>query len=100
MNLTQKFNDCNSFLYVRQGMGTEMLVSEIYPIFSELIGSLNGCQNLLNCDVDEIKKIYAWNEIFKNKRAADKISPDDEKQLAFDIQLSYDKISKILAKNH
>ena len=98
MNLTQKFNDINSFMYVRSGSSSELLVSEIFPFFNELIGTLNSCQNLLNLEIDEIKKIYIWNDSFKNKRAADKISSDDEKQLQFDIQLAYDKISKVLAK--
>jgi hypothetical protein len=98
MNLTQKFNDCNSYLYVRSSCTTELLVSEIYPIYGELISALNSCQNLLDINVEEIKKIYIWNEMFKNKRAADKISADDEKQLQFDIQVAYDKISKTLNK--
>lgn len=99
MNLTQKFNDCSSYLYIRLGnCTTELLVSEIYPIYGELISALNACQNLLDMNVEEIKKIYVWNDMFKNKRAADKISADDEKQLLFDIQLAYDKISKTLNK--
>lgn len=98
MNLVQKFNDCNSFLYVRSGSESEMLISEIYPFFSELISALVSCQNLLNMDVEEIKKIYQWNDLFKNKRAADRVSADDEKQLQFDIQLAYDKINKLLSK--
>ena len=98
MNLTQKFNDCSSFLYVRLGSNTELLISEIYPIFGELTSALNSCQNLIDTNVEEVKKIYFWNDFFKNKRAADKVSADDEKQLQFDIQLAYDKICKNLSK--
>lgn len=97
MNLTQKFNDCSSFLCIRGGE-SELLVNEIFPYFKELIDALASCQNLIDMNVEELKKMYQWNDYFKNKRAADKVCADDEKQLQFDLQIAYDKICKTLSK--
>lgn len=97
MNLTQKFNDTFSFLCVRTG-SSEMLISEVFPLFNDLISALNASKNLVNLENDEIKKLFLWMDMFKNKRAADKITLDDEKQLGLDLQLAYDKFTKSLSK--
>ena len=99
MTLTQKFNDTSSFLYLRTGaLVSEMLVSELLPIFNELISALYASKNFVNIETEEIKKLFNWMELFKTKRAADKISYDDEKQLGLDLQLAYDKFTKSLSK--
>ena len=97
MNLTQKFNDTFSFLCVRTGT-SEMLISDLYPLFNDLINALTASKNLVNLETDEIKKLYFWMDVFKSKRAADKIELDDEKQLGLDLQLAYDKFTKSLSK--
>lgn len=98
MNLTQKFNDTFSFLMVRTGATTEMLISDLLPIFNDLINALYSSKNIVNLDTEEIKKLFTWMELFRNKRAVDKISLDDEKQLGLDVQFAYDKFTKSISK--
>jgi hypothetical protein len=98
MNLTQKFNDTFSFLIVRTGATSEMIISDFLPIFNDLINALNSSRNLVNLETEEIKKLFIWMDLFKTKRAADKISLDDEKQLGLDVQFAYDKFTKSLSK--
>lgn len=95
-NLTQKFNDLSNVLYLRGGMTTEMLVSEIYPFLNELINGLYQAKNIINLECDEIQKLFNWMNIIKSKKAADKISLEDEKQISLDIQIAYDKVNKSL----
>ncbi len=98
MHLTQKFNDISSYLYVRTGATSEMLISDLLPILNELINALYSSRNFVNVEIDEIKRLFIWMDNFRNKRAADKISFDDEKQLGLDLQLAYDKFTKSLSK--
>jgi hypothetical protein len=95
-NLTQKFNDLSNVLYLRGGMTSEMLVSEIYPFLNELINGLYQAKNIINLDCDEIQKLFNWMNVIKSKKAADKISLEDEKQISLDIQIAYDKVNKSL----
>lgn len=95
-NLTQKFNDLSNVLYLRGGMTTEMLVSEIYPFLNELINGLLQAKNIINLDCDEIQRLFNWMNVVKSKKAADKISLEDEKQISLDIQIAYDKVNKSL----
>lgn len=83
---------------MRSEQTTEMLVSDIHPFFNELIGALNSSRNIINVDQEEIRKLYGWMDIIKNKRAADKVNRDDEKQLLLDVQIAYDKVNKLLSK--
>ncbi len=87
-----------NFLYMRAGQTTEMLVSDIFPFFNELMNYLNSCKNIINLDTEEIQKLYQWNNIIRSKRAADKISLDDEKQILLEVQIAYDKVNKLLNK--
>jgi len=77
-------------------MTTEMLVSEIYPFMNELINGLYQAKNIINLECDEIQKLFNWMNIIKSKKAADKISLEDEKQISLDIQIAYDKVNKSL----
>jgi hypothetical protein len=97
MNLTQKFNDTNNFLYLRQGAGTEMLISEVLPVLNDLTNALTSSKNVINIDVEEIKRLFNWMDMFRSKKAADKIGFDDEKQLGLDLLLAYEKFSKNLS---
>ena len=36
--------------------------------------------------------------IIRTKRAADKITIEDEKQILLDVQIAYDKVNKLLNK--
>lgn len=76
-----------------------MLIGEFFQSLNDLICSLHSCQNVIDIEAEEIKKIYGWNDNFKIKRAADKLSKEEEKQLRFDIQLAYSRISKLLNKS-
>lgn len=98
LNLTQKFNDMANFLYMRAGQTTELLVSEIFPFFNDLINFVNQSKNIINIESEEIKKLYDWIVLIRSKRAADKISLDDEKQILLDVQIAYDKVNKSLNK--
>jgi len=77
-------------------MTTEMLVSEIYPFLNELINGLYQSKNIISLECDEIQKLFTWMNTIKSKKAADKISLDDEKQISLDIQIAYDKVNKSL----
>lgn len=77
-------------------MNAEMLANEIYPFLNDLINSLNAAKNIVNLESDEINKIFQWMNTIRSKKAADKISLDDEKQISLDIQIAYDKVNKSL----
>ncbi len=96
--LNQKFNDLANFLYMRAGQTTELLVSEIFPFFNELVTCIYGSKNIINIEWEEIQKLLAWMNVLKTKRAADKISLEDEKQILLDVQIAYDKVNKSLNK--
>lgn len=97
-NLTQKFNDLANFLYMRSGQTTELMISEIFPFFNELMNCINQCKNLINVECEEIVKLVNWMNVIKGKRAADKINLEDEKQVLLDVQIAYDKVNKLLNK--
>jgi len=94
--LTQKFNDLSNVLFLRGGITTEMLVSELYTYMNELINGLNQAKNIISLECDEIQKLFNWMNMIKSKKAADKISLEDEKQISLDIQIAYDKVNKSL----
>jgi len=73
-----------------------MLVSEIHPFLNELINGLNQAKNIINLECDEIQKLFNWMNNIRSKKAADKISLEDEKQISLDIQIAYDKVNKSL----
>ena len=77
-------------------MTSEMLVSEIYPFMNELINGLHQAKNIISLECDEIQKLFNWMNTIKSKKAADKISLEDEKQISLDIQIAYDKVNKSL----
>jgi hypothetical protein len=83
---------------MRSGQSTELLVSEIFPFFNELMNYVNQSKNIINLDVEEIQKLFYWMNFIKTKRAADKISLDDEKQILLDVNIAYDKVTKLLNK--
>ncbi len=96
--LTQKFNDIANFLYMRTGQTAELLVSEIFSFFNELINCISQCKNIISLECEEIQKLLNWMSVIRNKRAADKISLEDEKQILLDVQIAYDKVNKLLNK--
>lgn len=98
MNLTQKFNDLANFLYMRAGQSTELLVSDIFPFFNELMNYLQSSKNIINVECEEIQRLFYWNSVIRSKRAVDKISIEDEKQILLDVQIAYDKVNKLLNK--
>lgn len=79
-----------------RGGESEMMISEIFPFFNELINGLMQAKNIITLESDEIKKLFDWMTIIKSKKAADKINYDDEKQISLDIQIAYDKVNKSL----
>lgn len=83
---------------MRTGQTSELLVSEIFTFFNELITSINQCKNIISLEIEEIQKLFNWIHIIKSKRAADKISLEDEKQILLDVQIAYDKVNKLLNK--
>jgi hypothetical protein len=83
---------------MRAGLTTELLVSEIFPFFNDLMNFINQSKNIINIESEEIKKLYNWMVLIRSKRAADKISLDDEKQILLDVQIAYDKVTKSLNK--
>jgi hypothetical protein len=87
-----------NFLYMRSGQTTELLVSEIFTFFNELINCVNQCKNIIQIECEEIQKLFQWMNLIRSKRAADKISLEDEKQILLDVQISYDKVNKLLNK--
>ncbi len=87
-----------NFLYMRTGQTTELLISEIHPFFNELMGCINQSKSIINIECDEIQKLVSWMNVIRNKRAADKISSEDEKQILLDVQIAYDKVNKSLNK--
>jgi hypothetical protein len=76
----------------------EMTVSDILIYFNDLCYIISQCKNVLNNELDEIKRLFNWNNMLKSKKAIDKISFEDEKQLKFDINQAYDKVTKLLNK--
>ncbi len=83
---------------MRTGQTTELLISEIFPFFNELMSCINQSKTIINIECEEIQKLVAWMSIIRNKRAADKISMEDEKQILLDVQIAYDKVNKSLNK--
>jgi hypothetical protein len=83
---------------MRTGASTELLVSEIFTFFNELINCVSQCKNIIPIDCEEIQKLLGWMNMIKSKRAADKISLEDEKQVLLDVQIAYDKVNKLLNK--
>lgn len=83
---------------MRTGQTTEMLISEIFTFFNELINCINQCKNIISLEYEEIQKLFQWMNILRTKRAADKISFEDEKQILLDVQIAYDKVNKLLNK--
>ncbi len=39
---------------------TEMLISEVYPYFNELMSAIIEAKNIINNDTEEIKKLFNW----------------------------------------
>lgn len=76
----------------------EMTVSDISIYFNDLCYIITQCKNVLNNEQDEIRRLFIWNNTLKGKKAIDKISFEDEKQLKFDITQAYDKVTKLLNK--
>jgi len=83
---------------MRTGQTTELLVSEIFTFFSELINCINQCKNIIPIEHEELQKLLQWMNFIRSKRAADKISLEDEKQILLDVQIAYDKVNKLLNK--
>jgi hypothetical protein len=83
---------------MRTGQTTELLISEIFPFFNELMSCINQSKSIINIECEEIQKLITWMSIIRNKRAADKISMEDEKQILLDVQIAYDKVNKSLNK--
>ncbi len=97
--MTQKFNDVANFFFMRQGQTTELLVSEIFTFFNDLINCMSACKNVITVEaVEELQKLYIWMNTLKGKKASDKISLEDERQMLLDVQIAYDKVNKILNK--
>jgi len=83
---------------MRAGQSTELIVSEIFSFFNELINCINQCKNIISIECEEIQKLLNWMNIIRTKRAADKITIEDEKQILLDVQIAYDKVNKLLNK--
>lgn len=83
---------------MRTGQTTELMISEIFPFFNELMSCINQSKSIINIECEEIQKLVSWMSIIRNKRAADKISMEDEKQILLDVQIAYDKVNKSLNK--
>lgn len=83
---------------MRAGQSTELLVSEIFTFFNELINCITQCKNIISTEYEEIQKLFNWMNILRTKRAADKITLEDEKQILLDVQIAYDKVNKLLNK--
>jgi hypothetical protein len=83
---------------MRTGQTTELLVSEIFTFFNELINCINQSKNVIPLEHEEIQKLFNWMSFLRSKRAADKISLEDEKQILLDVQIAYDKVNKLLNK--
>jgi hypothetical protein len=83
---------------MRAGQTSELLISEIFPFFNELMNCINQSKHIINIECEEIQKLVNWMSVLKNKRAADKISFEDEKQISLDVQIAYDKVNKSLNK--
>jgi hypothetical protein len=83
---------------MRAGQSTELIVSEIFSFFNELINCINQCKNIISIECEEIQKLLNWMNVIRNKRAADKITIEDEKQILLDVQIAYDKVNKLLNK--
>lgn len=97
--LTQKFNDVYNLFAIRSGQSsTEMTVSDISLYFNDLCYLVLECKNVVNNEMDEIQRLFKWNNFLKSKKAYDKISAEDEKQIGHDINIAYDKIIKLLDK--
>ena len=56
------------------------------------------CKNIISIECEEIQKLLNWMNVIRNKRAADKITIEDEKQILLDVQIAYDKVNKLLNK--
>jgi hypothetical protein len=76
----------------------EMTISDVLLYFNDLCYIISQCKNILNNELEEIKRLFNWNNFLKSKKAIDKISLEDEKQLKFDISQAYDKVTKLLNK--
>lgn len=97
--MTQKFNDVANFFFMRQGQTAELLVSEIFTFFNDLINCVSSCKNVISVEsVEELQKLFFWMNFLKSKKASDKISLEDERQMLLDVQIAYDKVNKLLNK--
>lgn len=83
---------------MRAGQTTELVISEIFPFFNELLNVVNQSKNIIDVECEEIQKLYQWMNYFRSKRAAEKINLEDEKQILLDVQIAYDKVNKLLNK--
>lgn len=83
---------------MRAGQTQELLISDIILLFTELVNCIFQAKNIINIEWEEIQKLLNWMSSFKNKKAADKILSDDEKQILLDVQIAYDKVNKSLNK--
>jgi hypothetical protein len=83
---------------MRTGQTTELMISEIFPFFNELMTCINQSKHIINIECEEIQKLLQWMNVIRSKRAADKINGEDEKQILLDVQIAYDKVNKSLNK--
>jgi hypothetical protein len=99
-NIIQVFNDISNIFFIAQSNQNTMIVSEINTLFNELSNLLQKVRNLINLENPDIKKLIDFNLILRNRKAADKIEDDEQKQIESDVKIAFQTFNKMLSERN
>jgi hypothetical protein len=77
-----------------------MIVSEINSLFNELSTLLQKVRNLINLENPDIKKLIDFNMVLRNRKAADKIEDEEQKQIESDVKIAFQTFNKMLSERN
>ena len=99
-NIIQVFNDISNIFFIAQSNQNTMIVSEINTLFNELSNLLQKVRNLINLENPDIKKLIDFNLILRNRKAADKIEDEEQKQIESDVKIGFQTFNKMLSERN
>ena len=99
-NIIQVFNDISNIFFIAQSNENNMIVSEINSLFNELSTLLQKVRNLINLENPDIKKLIDFNLILRNRKAADKIEDEEQKQIESDVKIAFQTFNKMLSERN
>ena len=99
-NIIQVFNDISNIFFIAQSNQNTMIVSEINTLFNELSNLLQKVRNLINLENPDIKKLIDFNMVLRNRKAADKIEDEEQKQIESDVKIAFQTFNKMLSERN